>query len=160
MRKPLAALAVVALGVLTSVTAAQAGNTTVTNLTFPVDLVEFVPCAAGGAGEVVELTGEIHEVARTTINGNHFSMTFHDNLQGLSGTGLTTGDKYQGTGSATLSFNGNFNNGQSEDTFAGSFDLIGQGPGNNLVFHEVQHITVNANGNVTVSFDRSSLDCR
>ena len=153
-------LVVFAVGGFASATAAQAGNTTVTNVTFAVDLVEFVPCAAGGAGEVVELTGDIHEVARTTINGNHFSMTFHDNLQSLSGTGLTTGDKYQATGSATLTFNGNFNNGQFEDTFAGSFDVIGQGPDNNLLFREVQHITVNANGGVTVSFDRSSLDCR
>src|SRR5215510_7332390 len=159
MRRTLALLVVCAVVGLASATAAQAENTTVTNITFPVDLFEFVPCAAGGAGEVVELRGDIHEVARTTINGNHFSMTFHDNLQGLTGTGLTTGDKYQATGTATLTFNGNFNNGQSEDTFAGSFDVIGQGQGNNLVFREIQHITVNANGDVTVSFDNISLDC-
>jgi len=82
-----AALAAVVVGALASVTVAQAGNTTVTNITFPVDVFEFVPCAAGGAGEVVELTGDIHDVARTTINGNHFSMTFHENVQGLTGTG-------------------------------------------------------------------------
>jgi len=154
-----AALAAVVVGGLASVTVAQAGNTAVTNITFPVDVFEFVPCAAGGAGEVVELTGDIHDVARPTLNGNHFSMTFHENVQGLSGTGLTTGDKYRATGTATLTFNGNFNNGQAEETFTGSFDVIGQGPGNNLVSHEVQHITVNANGDVTVSFDNISLDC-
>jgi hypothetical protein len=133
VRRTLAVLVVCAVGGLASATAAQAGNTTVTNITFPVDIFQFVPCAAGGAGEVVELTGDIHDVARTTINGNHFSMAFHENVQGLSGTGLTTGDKYQVTGTATLTFNGNFNNGQAEDTFTGSFDVIGQGPGNNLV---------------------------
>jgi hypothetical protein len=35
-----------------------------------------------------------------------------------------------------------------------------QGPGNNYSVHETAHLTLNANGRVTVSFDRFGVTCR
>ena len=40
------------------------------------------------------------------------------------------------------------------------FRWIGPGPDNNLLIHEVFHITVNANGDTTVTFDNFSVDCK
>ena len=159
MRRTLAVLAVVVLGALASVTAAQAGNTTITNTTFHIDFFTFVPCAAGGAGEVVEVSGDIHVLTRVTINGNHVSFTEHDNFQGITGTGLTTGDTYQGGGANTFSSNDNLNNPQLEETVAGSFHLNGHGSAPNLTIREVGHLTINANGETTVFFDNFSVDC-
>ena len=159
MRKKFAVLAVVVLGALASVTAAQAGNTTITNTTSPINLLLVVPCANGGAGEFVFLSGEIHSIVKLTINGNRFNLEEHINFQGVSGTGLTTGDKYQGTDTFNHSDNDSLNNLQHVETITSSFRVTGQGPGNNFVAREVAHITFNANGDVTVFFDNFSADC-
>ena len=143
---------------MASVTAAQAGNTTVTNTRTPFDFAEFVPCANGGLGEVVDVTADIHQLTRVTINGNHLGVTAHSNSHGV-GTGQTTGDTYQGGGETTDTFNLNPNNLQQEATFVSSFRLNGQGSAPNLTLRVVEHFTVNANGDVTVLVDNFSIDC-
>ena len=41
-----------------------------------------------------------------------------------------------------------------------TFNFIGQGAKNNTLLIETAHITVNANGEVTVSFDNFRVECR
>jgi len=126
-----------------------------------INLTVFVPCAAGGAGELVDLSGRLHTMIHFTINGNNVSGVSHFQPQGISGTGETTGDKYQATGmTKDSSFKLSFQNGQANQTFVNNFRIIGQGPGNNLLIHEVAHITFNANGTVAVSYDNFSADCK
>ena len=77
------------------------------------------------------------------------------------GSGETTGDKYQATGvTKASSFKASFQNGQAQQTFVNNFRIIGQGPGNNFLVHEVAHITFNANGIVTVFHDSFTIDCK
>jgi hypothetical protein len=102
----------------------------------------------------------VHEVSALTINGNNFSVVSHFNAQGVSGTGETTGATYHGTGVTNDQFGGSFVNGQYQETFVNRFDFIGQGPGNNFSTHETAHVTINANGRVTTSFDNFSVNCR
>ena len=125
-----------------------------------IDLPVFIPCAAGGAGELVDLSGPLHTLITFTINGNNVSGKTHFQPQDISGTGETTGDKYQATGVTQESFKGSFQNGQFSDTFVNNFRIIGQGPGNNFLVHENLHITVNANGRVTVFHDNFSVECK
>ena len=135
--------------------AKQVNDTSETNLTV------FVPCAAGGAGELVDLSGPLHTLITFTLNGNNVSGTAHFQPQGLSGTGETTGNKYQATGvTKNSSFKLSFQNGQANQTFVNNFRIIGQGPGNNYLVHEVAHITINANGTLTVFHDNFSIDCK
>jgi hypothetical protein len=42
-----------------------------------INLTVFVPCAAGGAGELVDLSGPLHTLITLTINGNNVSGTAH-----------------------------------------------------------------------------------
>lgn len=125
-----------------------------------INLTVFIPCAAGGAGEVVDLFGPLHTLMSFTINGNNVSGYFHFQPQGISGTGETTGDKYQATGLTEQSFKNSLQNGQANLTFVNNFRIIGQGPGNNFLVHETMHLTINANGTVTVSFDNLTVDCK
>ncbi len=110
-----------------------------------INLTVFIPCAEGGAGEIVDLTGPLHTLISFTINGNNVSGFFHFQPQGITGTGETTGAKYQATG-VTQERN--------------NFRIIGQGPGNNFLVHETLHFTINADGTVTVFHDNFSVDCK
>jgi hypothetical protein len=150
----------IAVGAILTLTATPppARAEVVTNVSVPFFFPVIVPCANGGAGEVVLLTGDLHMLLRITADNNgglHVKM--HVQPQGVSGVGMTTGAKYQATGVAQEEFNVKVG---IEDTFVNNFRIIGQGPGNNLLVHENAHFTINANGDVTASVDNFSIDCK
>lgn len=160
LRLKLSLLVVIMLlaALLGPTSASAAADTFTLSQSFPIDIVVFVPCAAGGAGELVELTGNLHDLFHITFDssgGVHVSVI--DSPQGISGTGLTTGTKYQGTGETRDSYNGMVG---FEETFVNNFKIIGQGTGNNFLVHENFHITVNANGTVTSYHDNFSVECK
>lgn len=130
------------------------------NFKEPIDLLVFVPCADGGAGDLVLLSGNLHILTHLTVNGNRFVYKDHFQPQGISGVGLSTGDKYQATGVTQDRFGGSFVNGQFSETFVNNFRIIGQGPGNNFLVHENFHVTINANGEVTVVLDNFRTACK
>jgi len=142
-----------------SSSAAYAAAETFTQVVkIPVDATVSVECAAGGAGEQVHLTGEQKNVIHVTIdNAGGLHAKLHGNLQGVSGTGLTTGDKYQATGVINAEFNGKLG---EEQTFVRNVHIVGQGNGNNSLIHVLFHITVNPNGSVTAFVDILNVECR
>lgn len=127
----------------------NASTTFLSNDKVPIELLAFIPCANGGTGEYVQLSGCIHVVISMTINGNNLRGKVHYQPQGIKGVGEVTGDKYQGTGVTQEEFKGSFVKGY-EITSVNNFRIIGQGSGNNFLVHTVFHITVNANGQITV----------
>ncbi len=131
-------------------------TTSTSNQVIPLNIAVLIPCA----GEVVLLSGELHDLFHITTNDNNFSVKIHDNPQGISGVGQTSGDKYQGTGVTQQEFGGSFINGQSELTFINNFRIIGQGPGNNYLVHVTNHITFNANGVLTADVLNTSVECK
>jgi len=146
---------IVAMGVVPALAKA---TTFTDNVKVPIDIFVFVPCAAGGAGEYVVLSGTLHVLFRTTIDSKGgFHTKFHFQPQGITGSGFTTGDKYQGTGVTQGTDNGKVG---FVSTFVNNFKVIGQGPGNNFMIHENFHITVNANGQVTAVVDNFSVKCK
>jgi hypothetical protein len=129
----------------------------VTNVNVPLDTTVFVPCANGGAGENVHLSGPHHMLISLTSDARgalHAHFTF--NPQGIHGIGSITGRTYQGVGKTEGNFNGNAG---STNTLGLTFDLVGQGPGNDLKVHETMHVTVRADGTVTASVDDFRLTC-
>jgi|SRR5215470_5900158 len=154
VRISLVALVAMTLAVLPARAAVQVNDKS------DVLLQVFVPCAAGGAGELVDLAGPLHTVVSFTINGNNVSGYFHFQPQGIVGLGETTGEKYQATGVTQQSFKTAFVNLQSNVTYVNNFRIIGQSSGNNYLIHETLHITFNANGSVTVVHDNFSAACQ
>jgi hypothetical protein len=117
----------------------------------------FVECAADGAGEVVQLTGEHHFRSHAILDsagGTHIQT--HSNIK-LIGTGLTTGDKYQGV--LTLTNEVNVKKG-IENTFVEEFNIIGQGNGNNFLAHITLHFTFNADGTATAEVLNIRDECK
>src|SRR5215831_13015094 len=136
----------------------QANAAVQVNNSTDIGISVFIPCADGGAAELVDLSGPLHTLITYTINGNNVSGYFHFQPQGISGSGETTGDKYHATGLTESTFKGSFQNFQYNSTFVNRFDIIGQGPGNNFTIHQTAHITINANGTVTVNFDNFGVE--
>jgi hypothetical protein len=96
------------IGVVLAVLAAPVQAAVVVNESIDLNLVVFVPCANGGAGELVDLDGPLHILITFNINGNNVSGKAHFQPQGISGVGLDTGDKYQATGVTQDHFKGSF----------------------------------------------------
>jgi len=130
------------------------------NDTTDISLSVFIPCAASGAGETVDLSGPLHTLISSTVNGNNVRGYFHFQPQGINGIGESTGATYHATGVTAESFKGSLQNGQFSFTFVNNFMIIGQGPGNNFLVHETMHATINADGTATVFHDNFSVDCK
>jgi hypothetical protein len=150
------------LGVLLTLVMVLPVNAAVTqNVKVPLDTTVFVPCANGGAGEEVHLTGELHMLATLTEDGaGGMHIKWHSQPQGVSGVGLITGDKYRGTGVTQEETNIRPGGFPYEDTFVNNFRIIGQGKGNNYLVHQVLHVTINANGEITAEVDNYSVECK
>ena len=130
----------------------------ITRSEMPLDTVVSNPCAVNGQGELVKLSGEVHAVFVVTSDANggrHIST--HFNNQGVSGVGLTTGHKYQGTGDNR--FSSSSRAAMSEFTFVNNFHVISTGAARNLLLHETVHVTINANGEVAASIMGISVEC-
>jgi len=138
---------------------AEAKATAVTtNFSEDTQILVYIPCALGGTGEFVLLSGPLHILFSTTVDNNGgFKSKYHFQPQGISGTGEISGDHYQATGVTQETIVGRVG---FEDTYVNNFKIVGQGPGNNYMVHENLHITVNPNGTLTAFVDNFSVDCK
>jgi len=161
MKRTLAIAEICLVAALTMITLTVPAHAAVQlNDTTEIALTVFVPCADGGAGELVDLAGPLHTLVSFTINGNNVSGYSHFQPQEVVGVGETTGVKYQATGVTQESFKTAFLNGQANLTLVNNFRIIGQGPGNNYLVHETLHLTINANGTITFVHDNFSAACQ
>ena len=151
---------IVGIGAVLAGLVAPVQAAVVENATINLDLELFVPCANGGAGETVVLSGPLHVLITFTVNGKNVSGKTHFQPQGISGVGLDTGKTYHATGVTQDHFKGFLTDGQFNQTFVNNFRIIGQGRGNNFLVHENFHFAVNAKGEVTASHDNFSTVCK
>jgi hypothetical protein len=126
----------------------------------PVDSRLFLPCANGGAGEVVHFTGTIVGVSSGTTDGAGGVHTVSVEVeQGVSGIGETTGRRYiehfvnlffstTGSGGYPLT---------STQQLIYRVDSAGAGFDSQIRIRN--HTTINALGQTTVTFDASTMEC-
>ena len=128
----------------------------------PPGFTVFIPCALDGVGEVISFStsGFIHGHTELTLDpAGGFHLKIHMNAQNANAIGLISGDRYRGVGS----FDDTIESSSSlpfEATHITNFRIIGQGTGNNLLIHATLHTTINAKGEVTVEFEKLSVDCK
>lgn len=136
--------------VLVGTMPAQATHTT-QHLVKPFDFT-FQGCS----GDDVHAFGTVDVVVQATTNGNGSTLIIHDTPH-LTAVGVVSGLTYQAHGPSTLIENVHKG---SNTTFTNIVRLVSQGSAPNLQFVEVFHFTVNANGDVSVSFDDFKGGCR
>ena len=64
----------------------------------PFETTVFVPCANGGAGEDVRLTGFTNFIYGLIYTDRGFSMQYHDNVHQVTGVGLSSGESFVASG--------------------------------------------------------------
>jgi hypothetical protein len=118
-----------------------------------VDTVVFNDCT----GEDIALQGTAQVVFTTTESGNGgLHQAFESNMV-LSGTGLVTGSRYQSVSTSNSSFNAPGL--PAEQTIVSSSRLLRQGHGGDLFVYFLQHITIDALGNVRVFNEDFRFEC-
>ena len=147
------------LSVATLALAVPAGATR-TVLTYPVDGVQYFPCANDGAGEEIVLAGTARlmlTVSTDSAGGTHVQEILV--TRGVTGVGVTTGGRYRLLDLHRSSFNASFGGFPAEYHLVSSLRLVAMGAGSELALRLRVHATVNANGTPTASVERFSADC-
>lgn len=129
------------------------------NISLPTNLVVYVPCALGGQGEDLLLSGDLHILFHFTATpSGAYQYDSQYQPQGMSGVGSLSGTKYQATGMTRDS--GRFTALPYAFTYVNNFRMIGQGTGSNYLVHENVHATINPNGQMTAYVDNYSVECK
>lgn len=146
--------------VLLAVSALGQANVTRSNdIKVPLNSTQWIPCANGGLGELMQLDGYIHILSAQVANDNHSSWLFHVTAQSGQAVGQTTGLVYRVTGSPLLEAEHYATDGYPDVYRLVWFRRI---VGNGLVFviTELSHITINADGTTTVTRGQSTVECK
>jgi hypothetical protein len=148
------------IGAFTSVLAISPAFAQSTHSTdrFTEDFDLVVPASEGCTGEDVHVYGPIDVTVQTTTDakGNTHLVTHY--TPHLTAVGLTSGTRYLAVGPTQIvSFDAA---GPSVFNVANIIITVAPGSGDNFVLTEVVHVTLNANGQVTVEFDRINVACR
>jgi len=131
-------------------------NDTATTEKIPFD---FVLAPEEACGEAIHLSGTLlAQFSFTETSGGNVEIGFHFNPQGITGVGLTSGATYHATGE-TLGTTTIRATGGISDTFVNNFKIIGEGSALNFLETDVIHVTVNANGVVTATVEKSMIRC-
>ena len=124
-----------------------------TNIEIPISGAIMNPCN----GETLTFTGNVHIIATVTFDGSGgFHNVMNDNIH-VTATG-SFGNEYEGNEEDHFELNGRVNGG--EQTVSTTFSAIGKGSAPNAEMHALEHITVNNNGTVTVSFSNFTSSCK
>jgi len=113
-----------------------------------------------GNGELIMCEGEVHynvQLVLDNAGGAHWHWCGSHNLRGV---GLTTGAKYQVVSTETRHYNTRDGGFPYEWTYINTSPLISQGEVTNMIFTIRNQVTINANGEITVSFSEISTVLR
>ena len=142
-------------------TAFSQASTTTIKESFSIVVTEFVPCANGGAGEFVSVSGTLRRQTHLVVNDNRVIAKFHMQMHETTGQGLITGDVYRFVRVTPSGQNFAINrDGSFAFTAVNVFKFIGPGPNNNLLLRQNFHTQVNANGEVTSNVENITADCK
>jgi len=117
----------------------------------------FIPCANAGAGEDVALTGTLKLVSQVMYNDHRFTLTYHVIPQGVTGVGLSTGEKFTATGGSEGTITGTNEYGQYTATHIELMRVKGQGI--SFIVSYKFHITITSDGKISTSISEEKIDC-
>jgi len=109
-------------------------------------------------GETIHYYGEVEMRRNDRSDEGEQKVTVSINYRWLEAVGLESGTVYDVTGH----FHENFGNDgtRAKETYINRLHFTAPGPGDDVHYDELLHVTVNANGELTVEHDAFSAECR
>jgi len=143
---------------LTSANASSNASTRTSTVAVPFENTIFVPCANGGAGESVSLTGKTNFLYQMTWTDHDFTLVYHDNYHEVTGVGLSSGETFSGSGGTNGTVMGSWVNSQWVGKMIRQVKVVG----NNTVFkvNETLQLIVTPDGNVVVNAREQTVSCQ
>jgi hypothetical protein len=123
----------------------------------PFDLTIFVPCANGGSGEWVELTGSTNLKYSFTWTDHGFTYGYHANTYVITGVGQSTGEKFVGSGSTDGNVFAAWVNNQWIATFSDKLRIIGQNT--RFFLKNSYHVTVTPDNEPKADLEKQESEC-
>jgi hypothetical protein len=121
------------------------------NFTEAVNYIVWNPCTM----ENVVCDGDIHMHGSTTVTpSGNVHLNYHENLQSVTGVGQTTGNSYNYVGVLNENYNGNVG-----ETYLYIFNAKMVSNGDQYNQDIYVHITINANGEMTVDNSIDEITC-
>jgi hypothetical protein len=134
------------------------------NVVTPLDGFFTNPCTNEQLGQP---EGELHTIYSVSVDGDGaIHVESHDNVQGGSAVGMTTGARYVFNEAGHLNTNNialavdPVGGRAAEGTFVHYVAAISPGSGDNFFIRVQQHLTIDANGVTTVLQDGLTTECR
>jgi hypothetical protein len=128
-----------------------------TNTTASYAYSGWVPCANGGAGELLTGTIDARILETSTSNGSVDASRFAYALHG-SLVGRVTGDVYRLSAITRGTYVTRLESDKYSATYVNRYHLIGPGTGNDLVVRETAHVT-RFGDDVVIDRDEFSIEC-
>lgn len=124
----------------------------------PYESTLFIPCANGGAGEDVTLTGTVRIVRQETNNNQRFTFILHAIPDGITGVGLSTGVNFTAIGGSHDVVTGTIEyGGQYSATYVQQMRFAGQGI--TFVVKYKFHVTITSDGQISTRIDEEKVEC-
>lgn len=127
-------------------------------LTIPYSKTVFVPCANGGAGENVSVTGNIHVVYQMTWTDQAFTLVYHDNLANATAVGLTSGETFVASGGTQGTVYGPWFSNQWVGSTVRKLRLVG--PNTQFSINYKMKFIITPDGEVRVDVEEETVDCQ
>lgn len=135
---------------------AQASDRTST-VAVPFDWTYYVPCANGGAGEYVHVSGSTNLVYTISWTDHGFTYGYHANTYQIEGVGLSSGETFTGSGHTEGQVMGAWVNEQWLSTMVDQIKLIGTTT--SFVVKNTYHITVSPDGTEEIKLRDRDVTC-
>ncbi|MFL5561717.1 MAG: hypothetical protein ACJ79K_09610 [Gemmatimonadaceae bacterium] len=134
----------------------SAGNTAKFNDVYYISTVTDNPCN----GDIVFVSGKMHEVFTITENDFTFDLTIHVNFDALQGVGVPSGARYHLNGTEKLNQQGFFvPDFAFQRTAQFDQEVVSEGNAPNLIYHITQQFSVDET-TTTVTDTKVSIKCR
>ena len=124
----------------------------------PFETTVFVPCANGGAGEDVKLTGFTNFIYGLVYTDRGFTLVYHDNVHQVTGVGLSSGESFVASGGTNGTVLGVWYSTQWVGTTIRQMKIVGQNTKFTVTYK--YHITATPGGDVTVNSTEQEADCK
>ena len=123
----------------------------------PYDRTVYVPCANGGAGEYVQLTGSTNFLYTISWTDHGFTYGYHENSYGIKGLGLTSGEQFVASGIIHGSVAASWVNEQWIAVFTDQLRVTGSNA--NFVIKNTYHVITTPDGDVLINLRDQEVEC-